>query len=265
VSDFQLDDLLADIDEAGTGMTELGACEGAAGNITVFVRTMAAAAPFVERAEIALPCAAPALAGGWIVATSSGGRLRDVARCPERSICLLRVLADGQHALLYAAAALAPTSELNSHLAVHNACVGRDELEIHAVVHAQPLRLTFLSHLERYADEREFNRRLLRWQAESIVTFQHGVALLPYLRTGSPELMQATARALLDHRAAVWRKHGVITRAASARQAADLVEYLEAAARYELLNMQAGEPDAGLQPGEIRELAAALGLEQSVF
>ncbi len=262
---LHLDDVLADIDDAGTAMTVLGACEGAAGNITVFARDLDAIAPSGEQREIMLPCAAPALADGWIVATTSGGRLRDIARRPEQSICLLRVHGDGQRAMLYAASTRGPTSELNSHIAVHNACVGRDGLETHAVVHAQPLRLTFLSHLERYADEPEFNRRLLRWQAELIVTFRQGIVLLPYLRTGSPELMQATARALLDHRAAVWRKHGVVTRATHAAQAADLVEYLEAAARYEVLNLLAGEPDAGLLPAEIRELAAALGIEQAVF
>lgn len=265
VSVPHLDDVLGDIAGAGTAMTELGACEGAAGNISVWARDLDAGASFPPRGEIALPCVVPALAGGWIVATVSGGRLRDVARRPDRSICLLHVLEAGQRALLYAAGGQMPTSELNSHLAIHDALAGRDASDIHAVVHAQPLRLTFLSHLERYADEAELNRRLLRWQQELIVVFGKGIALLPYLPTASPQLMAATARALLDRRAAVWRKHGVVTHASSAAQAGDLVEYLETAARYEVLNMLAGEPNAGLSAAEIRDLAATLGIDQTVF
>jgi L-rhamnulose 1-phosphate aldolase (EC 4.1.2.19) len=51
----------------------------------------------------------------------------------------------------------------------------------------------------------------------------------------------------------------------SVKRAADLIEYLETSARYEVLNLSAGEPADGLQPDEIRAIARAIGVNQTLF
>ena len=51
----------------------------------------------------------------------------------------------------------------------------------------------------------------------------------------------------------------------SVNKACDLIEYAEAAARYEYLNLAAGEPAAGLSPEEIRSICALWQVEQNIF
>lgn len=265
VSEQVFDKLADEIGVAGQRMVALGAAEGAAGNISVFVQQLAVDARYTDRGVIDLPVAVPALADGWVIVTGSARRLGDVARWPEQTLCVLHVQVGGEQAVLHAATAIKPTSELNSHLAIHQALVARDHLPLHAIVHAQPLRLTYLSHRVQYAEFGEFNRRLLRWQPETIMEFPDGIATLPFEVPGSLEQMAVTAEAMLHRRAVIWQKHGIVTRAPEVGKAADLVEYAEAAAQYEYLNLVAGDPPAGLSAEHIRRIAERLNLVQTMF
>lgn len=259
--------LFEELGEAGRRMWLLGAAEGAAGNLSIFLRDLAGPPEQLsDRGAVSLPVVAPALANGWLVVSGSGQRLLDIGRQPLSALCILQIEPDGRHARLHAAEGRRPTSELNSHLAVHNDHVGRRDLSRHAVLHAQPPQLTFLSHIERYGDTLALSRRLLRWQPETIMEFPEGVGVLPFELPGSNEQALATADLLRQHRAVIWRRHGIVARAdGEIGKAADLVEYAEAAARYEILNLQSGEPSQGLSDADLRAIADRLGLRQWIF
>lgn len=264
-----LNELMLRIGEAGRRMAEIGASEGAAGNISVYAGwpLELEAFPLVE--EIELPVAAPALSSGTLLVTGSGRRLREVQDHPADNLGVVQVAPDGTRARLYTAGSrlfMRLTSELNSHLAVHNDQVASSGTNYSALVHAQPLHLTYLSHIARYREAAELNRRLLRWQPEMIVTFPQGVAVVPFVVPGSAGLMAATVAALRSHRLVIWSKHGAMARSdVSVKRAADLIEYLETGAHYEVLNLGAGEPADGLSPDEIRAIAQAFGVSQTVF
>lgn len=255
----------------GLQVTHLDAAEASAGNLSVFVRELTGLDPAFsvqggEQGRYPLPANAEALVGGWLVITGTGRRLRDIASDPGSNLCVLRIEPGGETAVRYSASDVRPTSELNSHLAIHADHVGSRELSYHAIVHAQPPYLTYLSHISRYADTDSFNRRLLRWEPETILMFPDGIGMLPYRIPGSAEQMQVTLEGLRKHRAVVWQRHGVVTRSdASIQKAADLIEYAETAARYEYMNLQAGEPCSGLTNDELRNICAAFNLEPVIL
>lgn len=253
------DRIVEDIGEAGQQLTSMAACEGSAGNISVFVPSLACPLEPVE--EIDLPAAAHALAGGWMVITAGGRRLRDVARRPTTTLAALRISESGETATMHAAADVHPSSELNSHLAIHDDHRTRRSVDYHVVLHAQPLRLVFLSHLPDITTTEELNERLMRWEPETAVVASEGVELAAFQVPGSPGQMQATVQALASSSAVVWAKHGIVTRSdVSATHAADLVEYLEAAATYEVMNLSLGSPCPGLEADERAAVARAFGL-----
>jgi rhamnulose-1-phosphate aldolase len=253
------DRIVEDIGEAGQQLTTMAACEGSAGNISVFVPSLSC--PLGAVAEIELPAPAPALAGGWLVITAAGRRLRDVSRRPEVTIAVLHLDDAGSAATLHAAPGVRPSSELNSHLAVHDDHRRRRGVDHHVVVHAQPLRLVFLSHLPDVTTSEELGERLLRWEPETAVVAPEGIELAAFQVPGSPGQMAATVRALARSNAVVWAKHGIVTRSdVSATSAADLIEYLEAAASYEVMNLSMGSPAQGLDHGEREAVARAFGL-----
>jgi rhamnulose-1-phosphate aldolase len=264
-----LGEILDSIGEGGRRVVAIDASEGAAGNISVYVgwpmdprRTF----PLVE--EVSLPVPAPHLAGGLVIVTGSGRRLRDIAADPAASLGVVRVRSDGTTGTLHTSPRRLfenLTSEWNSHLGVHDDVVGRTGTNFHAVVHAQPPHLVYLSHVPRYHDEEYFNLRLLRWEPETIINLPSGIGVLPFELPGSVALMDANVASLRAHRIVLWGKHGVMARSdISVTRAVDRIEYAETAARYEYMDQVNGERAEGLTLEEMRAVVAAFGVETSV-
>jgi rhamnulose-1-phosphate aldolase len=259
--------IIESIGEAGQRLCEMGASEGAGGNLSVCLLGSVIAHPdFSEVESIALPMAVPALAGAWIVVTGSGTRSRDIARNPGGCLAILEVEPGGERANMHFSTRRTfarITSEFNSHLGVHNEHVQRSKTGYHAVVHAQPRRLTYLSHISEYQNEEYFNRRLFRWQPETVLNFPEGVSIVPFQVPSSDALMQANVRALIASRAAVWVKHGIMTRSSESIGAAvDLVDYLEAAADYECMDLSLGQRAQGLEDADLSAICARYGVER---
>lgn len=64
----------------------------------------------------------------------------------------------------------------------------------HAVVHAQPPYITYLSHIAAYRDEERLNRHLLHWEPETIVNLPEGIGVVPFLVPGSSAIVSATVK-----------------------------------------------------------------------
>lgn len=263
-------EVIAQLGTAGQRLTELQASEGASGNLSVFLRVPTSPPPgFTASETIELPLAVPELAGGSLMVTGSGTRSREILEAPLACLGYLEVHDGGTTGTLH----FGPrrqfarlTSEFNSHLAVHRDQVLRHGLRFHAVVHAQPRQITYLSHVGIYQDEETLNRRLLRWQPEAILNFPAGIAFVPFLLPGQRELMLANEEALRDRSIVVWSKHGVMARSsASVLAAVDLVEYLETAAAYECLDRLMGGMGQGLSPEQMRGVAEAYRVAQRLF
>ena len=266
----ELDDLLTMMGEAGRHLAEIEASEGAAGNISVCLRWPVEPRtrfPLVE--EVALPQAVPELAGATFLVSGSGRRLREIIVEPTANIACIVVNEGGRTGRLYSSYQRRferVTSEFNSHLAVHYNQISSSNTNFHAVIHAQPVHLTYLSHISRYQDEKYLNLHLLRWQPETIINLPEGIGFIPFRLPGSPELMASNVAALRKNRIVVWAKHGVMARSdVSVKRAADRVEYAETAAKYEFLNLCAGEAGEGLSVDEIRAICESFQVKQTIF
>ena len=266
----ELYDMLVMIGEAGKHLADIEASEGAAGNISVCMRwPIEPRNYFPEITEMELPQPVPELAGATFLVSGSGRRLREIIDTPPASIACIVVNADGRTGKLYTSPHrrfARVTSEFNSHLAVHYDQICASNTNFHAVIHAQPIHLTYLSHIPRYQDEQYLNTHLLRWQPETIIHLPEGIGFIPFRLPGSSELMAANVETLREHRIVIWAKHGVMARAeVSVKRAADRVEYAETAAKYEYLNLCAGEIGEGLSVDEIRSICSAFSVKQTIF
>ena len=196
-----------------------------------------------------------------MLVTGSGCRLRDVADSPEANVSAFVVDEGGATGTWYTHPRRAyerPTSEFNSHLAVHDDQVARRGVDFQAVIHAQPPHLVQLSHVRDIRTTREFNRRILRWEPETIVQLPAGIEVLDFMVPGSQTLMENSVRALRDHVIVLWSKHGIMVRSdASPLAAVDKVEYAETGAMYEVRDMMAGGLGQGVTDDELRAVVEA--------
>ncbi len=265
-----LDDILRSIGEAGQRMTEIDAAEAGAGNISVcLAEPIDLTEAFDATREVLLPYPSPALAGHTVFITGSGCRLRSLTKDPERNLGGVVVRDGGMAGTLHYATSgefTRPTVEFNSHLAVHEDHVRRRGVTFHAIVHAQPVHLTLLSHIPEYQHTGALNDRLMRWEAETIVHLPQGVAYLPFMVPGSDELTVANLASLRTHQLVLWAKHGVMARsAASVLAACDKIEYAETAARYEYLNLAIGGRATGLTNAELGRVVRTFGIHTTLL
>jgi len=266
----ELDDLLEMIGEAGRHLAEIEASEGAAGNISICLRwPIEVRTRFPVLNEIELPQPVPELAGATFIVSGSGRRLREIIADPTAHLACLNVNEGGKTGKLYTSYHRRferLTSEFNSHLAVHYDQICVTDTNFHAIIHAQPVHLTYLSHIPRYQNAPYLNTHLLRWQPETIVNLPEGIGFIPFRLPGSPELMADNVEALRNHRIVIWAKHGVMARSdISVKRAADRIEYAETAARYEVLNLGVGEIGEGLSTDEIRAICETFNVKQDIF
>lgn len=267
---LELDTILYQLGQAGARLAEVGAAEGAAGNISVCLRKpLDVRAQFPQEEDTELPHHVPELAGMMLIVSGSGRRLREIAESPLGNLACVVVQPGGRTGRLYTSTQRQfqrVTSEFNSHLGVHADRMRSTEISLHVVIHAQPVHLTHLSHLDEYQDEKTLSRRLLRWQPEAILNMPEGIGVIRFLLPGSAQLVVETKLSLRTHRIVIWARHGVMTRADnSILHASDLIEYAETAAHYETLNLLADSPGGGLSPEEIREIARSWNVAQSIF
>ena len=264
-----LGEILESIGAGGTRIAAIDAGEGAAGNISVCIGwPIEVRRRFHNPEPIELPVPTPHLAGHTVIVTGSGRRLRDLAANPVANLGAVTIAADGVTATLWTAPGRLferLTSEWNSHLAVHDDTVARTGTNFHAVVHAQPPHLTYLSHVPAYRDEAFFNSRVLRWEPETIVQLPAGIGILPFMLPGSMTLSEANVESLRKHRIVVWSKHGVMARSdISVTRAVDRIEYAEAGARYEYMDLVAGGHGQGITVDETRAIVRAFDVDTTL-
>lgn len=265
-----LSEMLQTMGAGGQRLVAIDASEGAAGNITVCIGwPLEVRRRFPMAESIELPVQVPHLAGHTVFVTGSGRRLRDLAKRPMANLGAVVVGDDGTYGTLHTTHErlfTSLTSEWNSHLAVHEDAVARTGTNFHAVVHAQPPHLTYLSQIPELRDEYEFSRRMLRWQPETVIALPAGIGVLPFMLPSSEELMAATVESLRRHRIVVWSKHGVVARSdVSVTRAVDRIEYAEAGARYEYMDLLAGGRGEGLTSEESQAIVSAFGVETDLY
>lgn len=265
-----IEQLLWEIGEAGVRLAQLGALEGAAGNISVFIPAAmehggGLETTFIDETPWKLPDES-ALPYGTLLITGTGRRLRDAARDPAAVLCVLRLDDAGCTLCRGTGSGVRPTSEIDTHLGIHAASAATSGGAMRSVVHAQPPHLTWLSHIPTYREFTRLNRQLLRWQPETIVMLPEGIGVLPFEVPGTPKHGVPTAWAMRQHRLVVWAKHGVVARSsAGPLAAADLIDYAEAAAGYEVKDLLAGRPADGLTLTEMRAVATRFGVSTGLL
>ena len=180
--------------------------------------------------RIPLSFDASGLAGRIFLVTGTGKYFKNVAKCPQENLGIVRVSANGKELELlwgFEGDAL-PTSEFPTHLMNHMARLKEDP-DHRVVLHCHPantIAMTFVHSL----DEREFTCTLWSMITECIVVFPDGVGIVPWMVAGTNAIGEATAEKIKDCRLVVWAHHGIFGAGHTPDEAFGLIETVEKAA-----------------------------------
>ena len=203
----------------------------------------------------------PALANNLFFVTGTGKRMREVARNVWANCSIVVVHEDGKtYSIVSEGETVIPTSELPTHLGVHEVMVKRGGKD-NVLVHTHPNEIGSLSLLPSIGNEKAMNEALWGMHPETYIVVPKGVGLIPYEVPGTDEIARLTVESLQSHDVIIWPKHGCLAIGSDLIETFDTIDTLNKSALLYLLCKSAGETPAGLQKPERDALKAAFNIQ----
>lgn len=201
----------------------------------------------------------PNLKGCFFYCKGTNRRMRDLARWPMDNGSIIRITDDCAHYEIIADKDVAPTSELPSHLSVHNYLIGKGS-PYKASLHTHPIELVAMSHNPKFLEKDAATELLWSMIPETKAFCPRGLGIIPYKLPGSVELAQATIRELDDYDVVMWEKHGVFAVDTDIMQAFDQVDVLNKSALIYIASHNMGFEPEGMSKAQMQEMSRAFNL-----
>ncbi len=209
---------------------------------------------------IAIGTTLPNLKGCYFFCKGTNRRMRDLARWPMDNGSIIRILDDCAHYEIIADKPVMPTSELPSHLSVHNYLIGKGS-PYKASLHTHPIELVAMTHHRPFLEKDLLTQILWSMIPETRAFCPKGLGIVPYLLPSSVALGEATLKTLSEgYDVVMWEKHGVFAVDTDIMAAFDQVDVLNKAAQIYMSARGMGFEPEGMSKAQMQELADVFGL-----
>jgi rhamnulose-1-phosphate aldolase len=203
----------------------------------------------------------PHLRGCYFYCKGTNRRMRDLARRPMENGSVIRIGDDCASFEIIADRLVQPTSEIVSHLSMHDHLIGSGS-NYKAAIHTHPTDLVALSHHAPFLEKDVLSRLLWSMIPETKAFCPKGLGIVPYRLPGSVALAEATINALNDYDVVMWEKHGVCAVDTDVMAAFDQIDVLSKSAQIYLTARSMGFEPKGLSTEQMREMSVAFGLPE---
>lgn len=253
---------VADVAEVAGYLWQKGWAERNGGNITINItdviddeiRNMKAISDRIE-----IGSCLPHLKGCYFFCKGTNKRMRDLARWPMENGSVIRICDDCSSYEIIADKPVAPTSELASHLSMHNYLIGSGS-NYKAAVHTHPIDLVAMTHNPAFLKKDVLTKLLWSMIPETRAFCPKGLGIIPYALPSSFELANATVKELAEYDVVMWEKHGVCSVGENVMEAFDMVDTLSKSAQIYLTAKSMGFEPEGMSDELMEELKIAFNL-----
>ena len=201
----------------------------------------------------------PSLRGCYFFCKGTGKRMRDLARWPMENGSIIRILDDCASYVIIADHPVQPTSELPSHLAVHNRLI-EQQSPYKATIHTHPIEIVAMSHNREFLGKDVLTRLLWSMIPETKAFCPLGLGIVPYALPGSNALAEATLNELENYDVVLWEKHGVFAKGLDVLDAFDQIDVLSKSAKIYLDCRAMGFEPEGMSSAQMQEMTRAFNL-----
>lgn len=258
----QLAKQIADVAEVAGYLWQKGWAERNGGNITINItefvddeiRNMHAISEIFQIGTVL-----PHLRGCYFFCKGTNRRMRDLARWPMENGAVIRVLDDCSSYVIIADNPVKPTSELPSHLSMHNFKIGFGS-NYKAVLHTHPIDLIAMTHNPAFLEKDKLTYLLWSMIPETRAFCPRGLGIIPYKMPGSLELANATIKELVEYDVVMWEKHGACSVGVDIMEAFDMLDTLSKSAQIYLTAKTMGFEPAGTTREQMDEHRDAFNL-----
>ena len=197
------------------------------------------------------------LRNSFIWLTAAGARMQDLSGDIPNNSLIVNILDDGKSYRVLNLSdifrnykkpdnIINPTSELPTHLAVHNFLVGRAMKE-KIILHTHPTELIALTQIKEYKSGKKINNILWGMHPEIKIVLPDGISFVPYTPPGSEKIAELTIKSFEQHKAVVWEKHGCISISDNIVKAFDIIDIIAKSTKVYFLCRSAGFNPEGLK------------------
>jgi len=211
-------------------------------------------------APVKLPKAFKALASHIFYVTGTNKRMRYVAKDPFNNGTIIRISADGASYEMIAEQAIAPTSELPSHLSMHAYMREVRGTNNKVVLHTHPTDLIALTHVPEFLNSEHLSYMLWSMIPETRIIVPKGIGIIPYEIPGTMDLADATIVELANHDVVMWEKHGCLAVGEDLIDTFDAIDTLSKSSQIYFYARQAGFEPQGMKKDDLDELVTAFKL-----
>ena len=214
---YELNKEIQKVAEVAGYLWQKGWAERNGGNITVNITE------FVDDEMRALPALSeplqigttlPHLKGCYFYCKGTGKRMRDLAREPMQNGSIIRILDDCKSYVIVADELVMPTSELPSHLSIHDYLIASGS-SYKASLHTHPIELVAMSHSKAFLGKDVLTRLLWSMIPETLAFAPLGLGIVPYTLPGSVALADATLQQIREDIMDAFDQTDVLNKAAT--------------------------------------------------
>ncbi|MBQ0024870.1 MAG: rhamnulose-1-phosphate aldolase [Bacteroidales bacterium] len=254
-------DILEQVSEISGHLWNYGWAERNGGNISYNITGCASL--FCERPALGTPrpigFKVPELAGAYFLVTGTGKRMRYVSKSPLDNAAVIRICPDLEHYEIVAEKEIFPSSELPSHLAIHN-FLQVDRPSYKAVLHTHPIELIAMTHNRAFLEKDVLTKILWSMIPETRAFCPKGLGVVRYVLPGSVALAEATLEQLKEYDVVLWEKHGVVAVGEDLVEAFDMLDTLSKSAKIYESACSMGFVPEGMSDAQMNELKEAFNL-----
>lgn len=253
---------VAEVAEVAGYLWQKGWAERNGGNITINITHLVddeirKMKPISDSVQIGRKM--PHLKGCYFFCKGTNKRMRDLARFPMDNGSVVRINDDCESYEIIADNPVRPTSELASHLSMHNYLIGSGST-YKAVLHTHPIDLIAMTHNPAFLKKDKLTYLLWSMIPETRAFCPKGLGIIPYKMPSTFELADATVKELEDYDVVMWEKHGVCSVSDSISEAFDMVDTLSKSAQIYLTAKSMGFEPEGTSLKDMKELKVAFNL-----
>jgi len=201
----------------------------------------------------------PHLKGCYFFCKGTNKRMRDLARQPMENGSVIRITDDCDGYEIIADLPVKPTSELASHLSMHNYLIGKGS-SYKAALHTHPIDLVAMTHNRAFLEKDKLTSLLWSMIPETRAFCPRGLGIIPYALPGSFALADATIKELEEYDVVMWEKHGVCAVGENIMEAFDMVDTLSKSAQIYISSKSMGFEPEGMSTAQMNELRDVFGL-----
>lgn len=267
IKNKDLKKLIKDIKTVASLFHQRGWAESNAGNLSVNVTSIIQQDDtdvFEKGKNFPLSKTYPFIAGQYFIMSGSGIRFREMASKMLSNSVLIKISEEG-NSYNYIMnngsnfGKVKPTSELPTHLSIHNFLVHEGKKEM-VVIHTHVSELIALSHNKAFTEPGQMTATLQAMHPEVVINVPKGIGFVPYMLPGTEKIAEATVEQLKHHNMILWEKHGIFAVGETPCECFDKIDILSKAARIYLLCRMYGFEPEGISNSHLMELRNYFGI-----